>query len=199
MRCPATARCRHALAHWLLLPALVAALAAQGPAVQDGQEADAERRSALLRAMVVLKIAPYLTSATPRPAGSEYRIAIVGSDLVSAAILKHLPGKKVDDATVRVIELPLARARSGDRAADYDLLYIASSVDTAALPEILRSHANKPVPVFCERPGFAHLGGGVQLFIQDNGIRFEVNSEALRAQGIKVPAQLLKLSRKGPL
>jgi hypothetical protein len=181
-----------------VLPALTAVLAAQGPAVQDGQDAEAERRSALLRAMVVLKIAPYLTSASPRPAGSEFRIAVVGSDLVTAAILKHLPGKKVDEATVRVLELPLARARTGESAASYDLLFLSSSVDAAALPDIVRSHANKPVPVFCERPGFAALGGGVQLFVQDNGIRFEVNSEALRAQGIKVPAQLQKLSRKGP-
>jgi len=185
------------LARYLALPLLALAAATQGPAGSTpAQDGDAERRAAALRAMVVLKIAPYLT--THRSGGKEYRIAVVGSDLVTAAIQKHLPDKKVESSAIKVVELSLAHARSGDHAGEYDLVFVAASVDANALPEIVRGHADKPVPIVCERPGFAALGGGVQLFVQDNNVRFDVNVDALRVQGVKVAAQLQKLSRKGP-
>jgi hypothetical protein len=66
------------------------------------------------------------------------------------------------------------------------------------LKKVVQSHGDKPVPIVCERPGFAGAGGGVQLFVQDNLIRFEINGEALKKQGVRASPQFLKLSRKGP-
>ena len=74
----------------------------------------------------------------------------------------------------------------------------AGNVDAEQLKKVVQTHADKPVPIVCERPGFAGSGGGVQLFVQDNLIRFEANAEALKKQGVRASPQLLKLSRKGP-
>jgi len=164
------------------------------------QDGDPAARAAMLRASVILKIAPYV-KVDPAPAGpppAEYRIAVVGTDATAAAILANLPGKKVDGAVVTVVAVDPKDAATGKLAEKYDLLYVAESIDAAAARRVVDAHAKHPVVTVCERAGFARAGGGVQLFVQDNGIRFEVNAEALKDRGLRASPQLLKLSRKGP-
>lgn len=163
------------------------------------QDADAQTRAATLRASVILKIAPYV-KVEPAPATppAAYRIAVVGSDATATAILAHLPGKKVEAAAVTVQTVDVNDAITAKTAEQYDLLYIAESVDAAQLKRILGAHAKRPVVLVCERAGFANSGGGVQMFVQDNGIRFEVNIDALKEKGMRASPQLLKLSKKGP-
>lgn len=186
-----------------LVPLLV--LAAFVPAQQhgivrpDGQEEDAQTRAAVLRAMLLLKLAPYLTLETPRPQPpKEFRFGIVGQDAVTQVAVQKLTGKRVDEAATRVVVVDLASACSGKQADDYDLLYIATTVDREAVAKIVAAHTKKAVPLVSERPGFAQNGGHVQLFVKDNAMRFEVNAEALKRQGVHANSQLLKLSRRGP-
>lgn len=149
--------------------------------------------------MVILSIAPYVTADTQSAAKRRrYRIGVVGVDAVAAVALRELPGKKVDQWCVTVTEVEPKAAANGSAAADLELLWIAASIDDATLQRIIAANADKPVVLICERAGFAALGGGVQLFVQDNRIRFEVNADALKKQGLRPSSQLLKLSRKGP-
>lgn len=185
-----------------MLVALVLALAAaRSPCQQKAAapaESDPKARAAMLRASVILKIAPYLSvDDASRKEGSEYRIAIVGTDAAAAAIIATLPGKKVDAAAVVVAEIDPKDAAAG-KAPDCELLYIAASIDDATAKRIVEAYADKPVAIVSERAGFAGSGGGVQLFVQDNNLRFEVNADVLKKQGVRASPQLLKLSRKGP-
>ena len=79
-----------------------------------------------------------------------------------------------------------------------DLLWLAGSLDADVVQRILSAHQKCAVVLISERPGFAADGGGVQLFVAENGVKFEVAAEALKQQGVRVAPQLLKLSRKGP-
>lgn len=156
-----------------------------------------------LRAGTVLKLAAYLTpeKPVPRPAETKpppFRIGLLGHDAVTAIAPKTLPGKSVGTTTATVVEVRSLTAIEGRAAELCDLLYIAPSIDDEVLARIVAVHADKPMPIVCERPGFAAAGGGVQLFVEDKDVRFEVNVDALKAQGIKVSPHLLKLSRKGP-
>jgi len=81
---------------------------------------------------------------------------------------------------------------------DYDLLYVATSVDALVVDGIIKNHKKTATPLFSGRPGFASKGGGVQLFIKDNNMKFEVNQSALKAQDLHVSPHLMKLSTKGP-
>jgi ribosomal protein L12E/L44/L45/RPP1/RPP2 len=184
--------------------------AAEARVTQDGgepvpaQDPSPEVRAATLRAMVILKLAPYLTT-EQKPAEVDgkrvYRIGIVGSDQVATVAAQALPGKKVDELVVVVVPVSVASASAAadeDHARAYDVLYVAGSVSNEVLPKIVAAHGKEPVPLICERPGFAQAGGGIQLFVQDNHLRFEINAEALRKQGVKTSPQLLKLSREGP-
>src|SRR5688572_32036180 len=96
--------------YWRLALAAVLACGAM-PAhagAQRTQEQDCEARAAVARALVILKIAPYITAANgpaeppPGTKARRYRVGVVGSDAVAAATLRELPGKKVDNATVTV-------------------------------------------------------------------------------------------------
>lgn len=211
--------------------ALLAALVTPvPPASAAAQEPDADERAAVLRAMVILKIAPYLVAEPrppaprpdveppkpappkpqpkqepprpepPKPAPPTYRIALVGSDDVTAAALRHLPQKRVGPAVVETIEVAaaVAAAARGDEPRPYDLLYLAHDTPPELIRRIVAAHRDDPIPIVCERRGFAAAGGGVQLFVQDNTLRFEINPEALRRQGVRASPQLLKLSREAP-
>lgn len=162
------------------------------------QEPDAATRAAVLRAMVVLKLAPYLTLEQVAAGRKEYRIGVVGTDAVAAAIQRELPSKKVGDLPVVVVVVDPADAAKPEHAHGCDLLWLAQSLDTATQQRIVTAHASRPVALVADQAGFAAGSGTVQLFVQDNGVRFEVNAEALKAKGMRASPQLLKLSRKGP-
>jgi hypothetical protein len=174
--------------------AFVAALPAQSGNVRPATD---DERAAVLRAVFVLKLAPYLAIDGDRK-GKEYRIGLVGDDGVTAVAEKALADKKVDKLPVKVVVIDLETARQGKDTAKYDLLYVAGTVAKADLERVVKSHADKPVPIVCEQPGFAAMGGGVQLFVKENGLKLEVNAESLKQQGVQVSANLQKLSQRGP-
>ena len=187
---------RAALAFVFVSMLAIASAVAQNAVASKQSEADA--RAAALRAMVVLKIAPYLTLEQPPAARKEYRIGVIGSDAVAAAIQKELPGKKVGELPVVVVAVDADTAAKTSTAHGCDLLWIAKSIDAPTQKLILAAHAAQPTALIAEHAGFAAAGGSVQLFVQDNGIKFEVNGEALKQQGMRASPQLSKLSRKGP-
>lgn len=175
---------------------VLAAVAQEPTAAQDPAAAE---RAATLRATFLLKMAPYVAPETPpKPPPKTYRIALVGDDAVTQVAAKALAAKKVDDRAVEIVVVSLADAAAGKGTENCDLMYVAANVDAEQLKKVVQIHADKPVPIVCERAGFVGGGGGVQLFVQDNLIRFEVNAEALKKQGVRASPQLLKLSRKGP-
>lgn len=187
---------------WLAVLLLRATLPAQAVV----QEPDAAATAAAVQAAMLHKIAGYVALEETKetkdgqqpPAPTKYRIGVVGNDATVASATKTLPGKSVRGATVELVTVSVDDAIAGRAAASCDLLYIAGAVDAQTVAKIVGKHADKPVPLVCAQPGFAAAGGGVQLFVKDGCMRFEVNTEALRRQGLHASAQLLKHSQKGP-
>src|SRR5262245_34611980 len=169
---------------WSVLAAMLACggAFAQSTTQPAAQDAEREAHAAVQRALAILTIAPYITVATaaapegpPAPKCKRYRIGVVGTDQVATAVQQELPGKKVEQACVTVTAVEPKTAATGTAAADFDLLWIAASVDDVTLAVIVAAHRDKPVVLVCERPGFAALGGGVQVFVKESCVRFEVN------------------------
>ncbi|MBL8752839.1 MAG: YfiR family protein [Planctomycetes bacterium] len=179
-----------------MLTALATLMLVCAAPAQDGQNKSGEH-AATLRAVFVLKLAPYLATDGARKA-TEYRIGLVGDDAVTAVAEKALADKKVDKLPVTVVVVDLDAAKQGKNVAQYDLLYVATTVAKVDLESVVKAHADKPVPIVCEQAGFAAMGGGVQLFVKDNGLKLEVNGDALKKQGLQVSANLQKLSQRGP-
>jgi len=185
---------------WLSLPLLCATVWAQAPV----QEPDAAAKSAAVRAALLYKIASYLEvekpkSGVPPAPAKQYRIGVLGDDATIATARKILPGKSIGDAKVEVVTVTVEDAAEGRATAKCDLLYIALPIDGETLGRIVTGQGKQPVPLVCAQPGFVVAGGTVQLFVKDGGTRFEMNAEALKRQGLRASAQLLKHSQKAPL
>lgn len=187
---------------WLCL---VAGLAlASGPANQQptlAQEREVAAKLAAIQAAFLLKFASYVSPATPRPVAKgtqpTYRIGILGEDPTAAAVRKLLQGKKVGDAAVEVVAVSETDARAGRAAELCDLLYVATPADDAALRSLCEQHATKSVLLVSAASGFLACGGGIQMFVQDGNVLFEVNAEVLQRQNLVASSQLLRLSRRG--
>lgn len=155
-------------------------------------------RAAQLRATFIHKIAPYLHgTGKPTTKNRFYRIGIVGKDLLVDAIRHALPGKLVGKRKIKVTALT-AKTAANTSSCEFDLIYVARTIQPAKLAAIIKSHERLATVLVCERPGFAKQRGGIQLFVSNNKIRFEVNHEALKNQRVRVSPQFLKLSTQAP-
>jgi hypothetical protein len=52
-----------------------------------------------------------------------------------------------------------------------------------------------PTLTIGELQGFSEWGGVIELFVDDNKFRFEINAAAARRGNLKVSSQLLRLAR----
>ena len=68
-----------------------------------------------------------------------------------------------------------------------------AAANEAALLEALRGSYTLVVG---ETPTILEYGGAIRLYLASRKVRFEINVEATRAQGLKVSSQLLKLARR---
>ena len=182
-----------------LLVALGGLLQAQDGPLQATPPQDPEVRAALLRATMLLRIAAYIQPAIPpasRPA--QLRVGVVGDDAASQVLRQQMAGKQFGGRELLVLAVTADEAMSADKTVNVDLLYVATSIDDAAANKIVAAHRTSPLPLISERRGFAAGGGTVQLFVKENFLRFEVNVETLKRQGLLADSQLLKMSQRGP-
>jgi len=76
-------------------------------------------------------------------------------------------------------------------------LFIGSS-EAAHLEEVLQSTKNLPILTIGEMPGFAVRGGIINLTVEGNKVRFEVNIEAAKQANLNISSRLLALARIVP-
>lgn len=69
----------------------------------------------------------------------------------------------------------------------------------ARLPAILLAIGDAPVVTVGDVPGFCARGGLFNLFLEDDRVRFEVNSDAADRSGLQLSSSLLRLARRGPI
>jgi hypothetical protein len=74
-------------------------------------------------------------------------------------------------------------------------LVFVSQREDKQLAEILNSLRGTSALVVGESDGFAERGGGIQLFLEDNKLRFAVNVDAVQNARLSVSSRLLALAR----
>jgi YfiR/HmsC-like len=117
----------------------------------------------------------------------ELTLGIIGEDPFGPA-LKSLKGKQIQGVQLRVRRISTyAEARS------CQILYIAQS-HSSQLPGLLAALAEAPVLTVSDIPGFIGQGGMIGLLDYDQKIRFALNFKSVRAAGLTLDAQLLKLA-----
>lgn len=157
------------------IAAVIAVLAA-GVAVADTDGAQ-------VKARVALAIARF-AEMPGRDASSPLRLCLAVRGQAPRPLLA-LAGEKVGAHAVEV--------RLGPPFEACDVIYL--HVSFAPWRQLLEE-ARPAALTVGEVPGFLAAGGMVELVIDNDAVRFDVNMRALRSRNIRLPAQVLKLARR---
>jgi hypothetical protein len=116
-------------------------------------------------------------------------LAIAGRDPFGDELDAAVRGKTVKG---RVIDI-----RRFERAADVTechLLFITSD-EMKSFGQILRRFQGAPLLTVAETENFTSAGGVIRLFVQENKIQFEVNTDAAARAKLKLSSKLLSLAK----
>ena len=123
-------------------------------------------------------------------------IVILGEDHFGNTLDHALDGKKVNS---RPFVIKRARTvtelqRTLGPQKDCQILYVSSS-EMPHLGEAIQVLKGVPVLTIGETPGFAKDGGIINLILEDNKVRFEVNVRAAKDADLNISSRLLALAR----
>ena len=74
------------------------------------------------------------------------------------------------------------------------ILFVAAS-ERARMAAVIEKLRDAPVLLVADTAGFAQAGGTVDLVVEENKVRFEVNPVAAERAGVKISSKLLRLAR----
>jgi len=116
-------------------------------------------------------------------------IGIVGNDPFGPIIDKVLEGKKVNGHPFLIKRLkPTADVK------ECQILFIGSSLGSH-VADTIRLTRGTPILTISEIPGFADRGGIINLTLEQNKVRFEVNVDAAKEADLNISSRLLVLAK----
>lgn len=74
------------------------------------------------------------------------------------------------------------------------ILFVARA-EQSKLPQLVLQAQKLPLLVVTESDGGLNDGGGINFFVQDSQVRFDVGLDSTNRQGLRLSAQLLKVAR----
>lgn len=138
-----------------------------------------------------LRFVDWPLSSVPR-ADRPLTIAIVGDGPVAEATAKLLQGRRVS-----VHPLLVVRVKPGEPFSEVHAVFITGA-DQKEAHRTLASMASAPVLTISDDAHFASRGGMIGLYVEAHRVRFEVNTDATNASGLRVSSRLLALARLVP-
>jgi YfiR/HmsC-like len=131
----------------------------------------------------------------PQP-DSPIVIAILGEDHFGPTLDRVLEGKKVNGRpfAIRRIKSVFELQKLVANPEDCHILYVSSS-EMAHTAEALQIVKDTPILTIGETSGFARSGGIINLVLEDNRVRFEVNIDAAKTSDLNISSRLLALAR----
>lgn len=123
-------------------------------------------------------------------------IVILGEDHFGTTLDRALDGKKVNARSFvikRAKSISELQKTLGPQK-DCQILYVSSS-EMPHLSDAIQMLKGVPVLTIGETPGFARNGGIINLILEDNKVRFEVNVAAAKEADLNISSRLLALAR----
>lgn len=162
-----------------------------GVAAQANAQDSSESSEYLVKAGFIYnfaKLVEWPATAFPQ-SDSPIVIGILGSDPFGPIIDRVFDGKKVNNRGFVV-----KRLKSLNDVKDCHIVYVSSS-EAARSADAIRLAKNMPVLTIGESPGFAKHGGIINLTLEDNKVRFEVNVDAAKEADLNISSRMLALAR----
>jgi hypothetical protein len=120
---------------------------------------------------------------------SSFTICVLGQDPFGHILDGELQGKMIGDR-----HLSLERLKDKTGARHCEIVFISSS-ESAHLPEILESLRGASVLLVGETSGFASSGGTIEFTLEDNRVRFMINTDTVDRTGLAFSSKLLSLAK----
>jgi hypothetical protein len=114
---------------------------------------------------------------------------IVGEDPFGSALDQTINGK-----TINGRQLVITRLKWGQNLRGCQILFVSSS-ERSHLAQILGSLSGASVLTVGEMAQFSQQGGIIRFMMEENKLRFEINTEAAAGAGLKVSSKLLTLAK----
>lgn len=140
-----------------------------------------------VKAAFIYNFARFAEWPTPRQAGAELVVCVLGEDPFGEAI------GTIEGREVRGRRIAIRHAASPSEVGPCDILYISPS-ESAGLSDLLPYYRSRAVLTVSDIARFAESGGIVQLTMSGTKVRFRVNVEAAERAGIRLSAKLLRLA-----
>ncbi|MCA8942112.1 MAG: YfiR family protein [Planctomycetes bacterium] len=179
---------------------LVAATVALGSTSVSQQKPKQKKTEAEIKSGLVVNFCRYLDWSPLPKSETTFEIHIVGKDPLGKAIDELYEKRKVDKHDVAISRFGSWSALAEPhrvRALDCQLLIVAES-DPKIVSEILGAIGRRQIVTVGFIPTFLHLGGDIEVFIQENKVRFDVAHDHLKLKGVKVSSKLLKSAERNP-
>jgi hypothetical protein len=121
--------------------------------------------------------------------GQPVSFCVLGQDPFGR-LLDEIEGKTVKQR--RVIVKHLTKIPDAARC----LVLFISASEHQRIGPILSALQNRPVLTVSDLDGFAHAGGVIEYVLQEDRVRFIINSHAGASAGIKISSKLLSLAAR---
>jgi hypothetical protein len=127
----------------------------------------------------------------PQSGADSFDICVLGENPFGTALATVVANETVAGKRVIAKQIPLP-----EDAMNCRVLFISSSEDKR-LKQILASLTTASVLTVSDLPHFTQRGGMVQFVLEDNRVRFEVNSASAARARLTLSSELLKLAVNG--
>ena len=118
-----------------------------------------------------------------------FRLCVMGREAYRIAA-DNLVDRRVGTLPIAVVSIE----QPADAPGQCDLLYLPSDADDAYADALVTEIGAEPVLTVSDTPGFAELGGIVELTRRSDRVAMRINVEASRRAGLTISSQLLSLA-----
>jgi len=154
----------------------------------NGQEGVVEYRFKAVYLLNFLQFTSWPDSAFRDKDYSPIIVGIMGNDPFGKILDETMLPEKIDNHPIVI-----KRLSSTKEIEKCHMLFVSRS-EQKRLSQILQSVGDKPILTVSDIPDFAESGGIIQLYVQDNKLKFSINLNSLNSSGVQISSKLLRLA-----
>lgn len=146
-----------------------------------------------VEAATILQFIPFIEwppNALPSGNDTPILIGVLGASRVEEFLTAQARGRRLPDGR----QIAVKRLAAPDEVEKCHLVYICSS-ENGRLSQIMSKLKNKPVVSVGHDERFMEKGGLINMFTDNNKMRFEINPDEAANSKIRFSAKLLRLGR----
>ncbi|CAM2010846.1 YfiR family protein [Acanthopleuribacter pedis] len=147
-----------------------------------------------IKATLLFKFVPFVRWPKPKTVQADHFIFLIVGQDPFGPVIDHFEGQSIRGRPLKIVRVPDFRVTSEEPLPACDMVFISASM-ADQLDALLAGLDGKPILTVSDQAGWGARGVMINFFESEESVRFEINPQSTRASGIRIGAQLLKLSR----